>query len=154
LVNYNLDGIWVWVLSVGFDFGCSFLLDGWFFYGLALSIALSLFLILWFLFPIIFVHNITKLFYIIMALNYLVSNIKCNIVFMLQLGLLWKMSMSHVTSLQLQMLKPPRLPCKQNWMNGEDSSFLFKIYENSLWWIASFLSVHISGWFNSFILYQ
>jgi hypothetical protein len=55
---------------------------------MALSIALSLFPILWFLFSIIFVHNITKLFYIIMALNCLVSNIKCNIVFMLQLGLL------------------------------------------------------------------
>jgi hypothetical protein len=25
---------------------------------------------------------------------------------------------------------------------------------NAFWWIASFLSVHIQGWFNSFILYQ
>jgi hypothetical protein len=41
------------------------------------------------------------LFYIIMALNCMGSTIKCNIVFMLQLGLLWKMSMSHMTSLQL-----------------------------------------------------
>jgi hypothetical protein len=34
------------------------------------------------------------LFYIIMALNCVVSTIKCNIVFMLQLGLLWKIE-SH-----------------------------------------------------------
>jgi hypothetical protein len=56
------------------------------------------------------------LFYIIMALNCLVNTIKCTTVFMLQLCLLWKMSMSHMTSLQLQMLKPPHLPCKQNWI--------------------------------------
>jgi len=52
------------------------------------------------------------LFYIIMALNCLVNTIKCKTVFMLQLCLLWKISMSHMTSLQLQKLKPPRLPCK------------------------------------------
>jgi hypothetical protein len=46
----------------------------------------------------------------------MVNTIKCNTVFMLQLGLLWKMSMSHMTSLQLQILKPPRLPFKQNWI--------------------------------------
>jgi hypothetical protein len=37
---------------------------------------------------------------------------------MLQPCLLWKMSMSHMTSLQhhLQMLKPPHIPYKQNWI--------------------------------------
>jgi len=58
----------------------------------------------------------TMLSYIIMVLNCMVSTIKCNTVFMLQLGLLWKISTIHMTCLQLQMLKPPRLPCKPNWI--------------------------------------